>query len=394
MKDRKIVATDAQLDDLCGRLEKASAVAFDTEFVPEYTFAPELCLIQVAADDVLVCVDPYSAGDLKPLWKILTDPKKEIVVHAGKEEMNFCQEYAGRLPAKLIDVQLAAGLVGFGYPLSLDNLLQKTVKAAKLKKTETRTDWRKRPLSATQIEYALDDVRYLIQVRAKLGEKLDKLGRTSWLEEETKRFLATTARRADDRWTKVSGAGSLRGQDLAVFRELVQWRDDRAKRVNKPSRWVLRDDLLAEFAKRQPKTVKELQSMRGTGNVANAEVGAEIVGAVERGLAVPTESWPARPKRRDPVEETMVVKILSAALFHVAQENDVAPSLLGGNDDLKDFVHYVLEPDEKAPPPKLAQGWRKEVCGEYLSDMIHGKVHLRILPKGGKLALAFENRKG
>jgi ribonuclease D len=393
MKDRKIVADQEALDELCDRLDEAAAVAFDTEFVPEYTFAPELCLVQVATADDLVAVDPYSAGDLTRFWTILTDPEKEVVVHAGKEEMNFCQEYAGRLPTKFIDVQLAAGLVGLGYPLSLDNLLQKTVKGAKLKKTETRTDWRKRPLSATQIEYALDDVRYLLDVGKKIHEKLEKLGRTHWLEEETTRFLATTARRADDRWTRVSGAGGLRGLELAVFRELVNWRDDRAKRVNKPSRWVLRDDLLAELAKRQPKTTKELQAMRGTGGVATSEVGAEIVAAVQRALDLPSENWPARPKRRDPSEEQMVVKILSAALIHVAQEADVAPSLIGGNDDLKDFVVHVLDPDEKSPPPKLAQGWRKEVCADYLRDLIHGKVHLRISPKNGKLTLAFEDRK-
>ena len=394
MKEPKIVADQDRLDELCDRLEEATALAFDTEFVPEYTFAPELCLVQVAAADVLLAVDPYSAGDLTRLWKLLTDPKKEVVVHAGKEEMNFCQEYAGRLPKHLIDVQIAAGLAGFGYPLSLDNLIQKTVKGGKLKKTETRTDWRKRPLTMTQVEYALDDVRYLLEVRKKIGEKLEKLGRTKWLEEETQRFLATTARRADDRWTRVSGAGGLRGQELAVFRELVNWRDERAKRVNKPSRWVLRDDLLAELAKRQPGSAKELQAMRGVGGVAAGDVGAEIVAAVQRGLDLPAEHWPARPKRRDPSEEQMVVKILSAALIHVAQEAEVAPSLLGGNDDLKDFVRYMLEPEEKETPPKLAQGWRKEVCADYLRDLIHGKVHLRIEPDGGKLTLAFEDRKG
>ena len=393
MKDPKIVADQERLDELCDRLEKATAIAFDTEFVPEYTFAPELCLVQVATDDVLTAVDPYSAGDLTRFWTILTEPKKELVVHAGKEEMNFCHEYAGRLPKKLIDVQLAAGLVGLGYPLSLDNLLQKTVKAGKLKKTETRTDWRKRPLTLTQVDYALDDVRYLLEVRKKLGDKMESLGRTKWLKEETDRFLATTARRSDDRWTRVSGAGGLRGLELAVFRELVNWRDDRARRVNKPSRWVLRDDLLAELAKRQPKTVKELQSMRGVGGVATGDVGAEIVAAVTKGLELPAENWPARPKRRDPSEEQMVVKILSAALIHVAQEADVAPSLLGGNEDLKDFVHHMLEANDKDPPPKLAQGWRKEVCAEYLRDLINGKVHLRISTDGGKLTLAFEDRK-
>jgi ribonuclease D len=393
MKDRKIVADQERLDELCDRLEKTTAVAFDTEFVPEYTFAPELCLVQVATDDVLTAVDPYAAGDLTKFWKILTDPKKEVVVHAGKEEMNFCQEYAGRLPKKLIDVQLAAGLVGLGYPLSLDNLLQKTVKAGKLKKTETRTDWRKRPLTMTQVDYALDDVRYLLEVRKKLGDKMESLGRAKWLEEETQRFLATTARRADDRWTRVSGAGGLRGLELAVFRELVNWRDDRAKRVNKPSRWVLRDDLLAELAKRQPKSVRELQAMRGVGGVAASDVGGEIVEAIQRGLELPSENWPARPKRRDPSEEQMVVKILSAALIHVAQEANVAPSLLGGNDDLKDFVQHVLDPSEKESPPKLATGWRKEVCADYLRDLIHGKVHLRISAENGKLSLAFEDRK-
>src|SRR5262245_41929560 len=162
MSDPRLITTPERLAELCERLADAPALAFDTEFVPEYTFAPQLCLIQVATDKVLAAIDPLVCGDLTPFWNIVVDPNREVVVHAGKEEMSFCRNSADRTPQHLFDVQLAAGLVGLGYPLSLDNLLQKLSSDHRLKKTETRTDWRKRPLSTRQIDYALDDVKHLL----------------------------------------------------------------------------------------------------------------------------------------------------------------------------------------------------------------------------------------
>jgi ribonuclease D len=392
MADARLITEPAQLADLCDRIEASSRIALDTEFVPEYTFAPQLCLIQIATENTLAAVDPFELPDLERFWSLLVDPAREVVVHAGKEEMNFCYAQTGRLPSPLIDVQIAAGLVGLGYPLSLENLLQKLVKSAKLNKGETRTDWRQRPLTESQVEYALDDVRYLLAVRDRLGDHLTRLGRSAWLDEEMERFRNSVLRRDDERWRRVAGAGGLGAKELAVLRELVEWRDSRARRLDKPTRWVLRDDLLVELARRQPTSIREMHNLRGMGSLGQGVLANDVLGAVQRGLDTPSEQWPERMRRREAPEDTMVLKILSAALIHLAQSRQVAPSLLGSNDDLKELVDMLLLESPVDPPPKLAQGWRGQVCGDYLRDLLHGRVHLRIVAAGGKLRLVFEDR--
>jgi ribonuclease D len=392
MEQPSLIVEQADLDRLVEHLADVESVAFDTEFVPEYTFTPQLCLVQIATPTIVVAVDPLADVDCTSLWKTLTDPARELIVHAGKEELNFCQAFAGRSPGRWIDVQIAAGLAGLGYPLSLDNLLQKTTSFGRLKKTETRTDWRQRPLSKQQIGYALDDVRHLLEAERSLAARLRKMQRERWLEEETARFLETASRQIDDRWTRVPGSGNLRGRDLAVFRELVRWRDDRARKIDKPARWIVRDDLLVELARRQPRALPELQQLRGVGNVAQGEAARDLLAAVKRGVELPAEDWPKRPARRDLDDDQMVVKILSAALLQVAQSHNVAPALLGGNEDLRDFVQYLVAGEQAADPPKLGRGWRAEVCGPYFRDLLEGRVHLRIVATNGRLSLAFEER--
>ncbi|HVJ83495.1 MAG TPA: HRDC domain-containing protein, partial [Planctomycetia bacterium] len=190
------------------------------------------------------------------------------------------------------------------------------------------------------------------------------------------------------RWRRISGAGGLRPQELAVLRELVHWRSQRAQRLDKPARWVLRDDLMVEMAKRQPKTLDELKALRGMGALGG--VAGDVVLVVARALAIPRDTWPTREPRRDAPEDAMVLKILTAALIHVANESLVAAGLLGGNEDMKELIDHILEPGANPDPPKLAQGWRRVVCGDYIRDLLFGKTLLRIVADRGRLRLAFE----
>lgn len=173
-----------------------------------------------------------------------------------------------------------------------------------------------------------------------------------------------------------------------MLRELVHWRSQRAQRLDKPARWVLRDDLMVEMAKRQPKTLDELKALRGMGALGG--VAGDVVLVVARALAIPRDTWPTREPRRDAPEDAMVLKILTAALIHVANESLVAAGLLGGNEDMKELIDHILEPGANPDPPKLAQGWRRVVCGDYIRDLLFGKTLLRIVADRGRLRLAFE----
>src|SRR5262249_34563429 len=153
------------------------------EFVSEDTFDPVLCLVQVASGDRLALVDPFAIHDLTPFWDVVCDPSVEVVTHAAGEDLRICWLQAGRLPKRVFDVQLAAGMVGYGYPLSLKRLTS-SVLGVSLSGGETRTDWRRRPLTPGQVEYALDDVRHLLGLADVLSKRLAKLDRATWACEE------------------------------------------------------------------------------------------------------------------------------------------------------------------------------------------------------------------
>ncbi|MEX0585599.1 MAG: ribonuclease D, partial [Pirellulales bacterium] len=179
----EFITTDEQLVQLCHSLAQTDSIAFDTEFVSEHTYRPQLCLIQVAAAGHLAAIDTLAVGDLTPFWGLIVEEGREIIVHAGREEMVFCLDAMKKQPARLFDVQLAAGLIGLEYPAGYGGLVSRLLGVA-ASKGETRTDWRRRPLSDRQIHYALEDVRHLHPLRNRIAARLEQLGRFPWLTEE------------------------------------------------------------------------------------------------------------------------------------------------------------------------------------------------------------------
>ncbi len=249
--DYEHITTDRGLAKLCANLADAESIAFDTEFVSEHSYRPELCLIQVAAGDRLAVIDPQPLKSVRPFWELLAAPGHQTIVHAGREELLFCQGEVGQAPYDLFDVQIAAGLVGYEYPAGYGSLLAKLV-GKRLEKGETRTDWRRRPLTAGQIDYALDDVRYLDEMAFKLRRRLSEMNRTGWMEAEMSSWMSDVrATRSGERWRKVSGTSNLSRRSLAVVREIWRWRESEAERRDCPTRRVLRDDLIVELAKRR-----------------------------------------------------------------------------------------------------------------------------------------------
>ncbi|MCA9188012.1 MAG: ribonuclease D, partial [Planctomycetales bacterium] len=224
-----IAENNEDLRRLVAQMADAQVIAFDTEFVSEFTYRPDLCLLQVAADGHLWVVDPHAIASIDEFWNALCQGNHVTIVHAGREEFRFCRRAVGRVPANWFDVQLAAGLIGLEYPTSYGKLLTRLLNR-KLPKGETRTDWRRRPLSQAQLEYALQDVVHLEPLYQQLSARLQKLGRRSWLDDENARWQQDVIDSDErERWRRVSGTSGLGPRALLAVKYLWQWREEQAE---------------------------------------------------------------------------------------------------------------------------------------------------------------------
>lgn len=389
---RNITSTE-QLEAYCRQLAGARSIAFDTEFVAEDTFRPVLCLVQVCAEGELAVIDALAVESLVPFWEVLAAEGHQTIVHSGRSEVEFCLQAIGCEPANLFDVQIGAALVGIEYPAGFSTLIARLVGESP-KKHETRTDWRRRPLSSRQIDYALDDVRYLPAVRDRIEERLTQLGRTAWMGEEMASFLGEIRQAAgQERWRRVSGNASLNPRGLAIVRELWRWRQAEAERLDRPARRILRDDLIVELARRQSADPKQIRAVRGMewGRLRNQL--PEIAAAVARGLAAPEEEWPSR-QRDIPPQLGVLGQFLSAALTSLCRQERLASSLVGTPSDVRDLIVYRLSPQPNEPPPLLERGWRAEVVGRLFEDLLAGKLAIRIGDPNSEHPLVIEPRSG
>lgn len=375
-----LIASRAGLDALIEHLRQARRFALDTEFVSEETYEPVLGLIQVATADRLAAIDPLAVRDLDAFWDIVTDPAMEVVMHAAGEDLRICRLKTGRLPARVVDVQVAAGLVGFGYPISLGNLVHQCL-GVSVRGGETRADWRKRPLSEAQVRYALDDVRYLLDIADRIDEQLATLGRTDWAEEEFRDLLASVeARDEADRWRRLPSLHPLSRRGLEVARQLWIWRVAEARRSNRPLRQVLRDDLLVAVARRQPTSRKDLDALRDFNRPHLLGKVGEILEVVAEARRVPDADLPEHATRHEEGPGlSMVVSMLAATLNQCCAQQKVAPGLVGSSHDLKALVRWHLAGRPEDRIPDLAHGWRGTVCGTDLLDVLAGRRALRIV---------------
>jgi ribonuclease D len=386
-----LITTTRQLSDLVEHLREAGRFGFDTEFVSEDTFEPVLCLIQVATRDRLALIDPLVVRDLDPFWDVVCDPAVDVVMHAAGEDLRICLLRAGRLPRRVFDVQMAAGLVGLSYPLSLVNLVGQVL-GVSVGGGETRTDWRRRPLSSAQIDYALDDVRFLLDMADVFTATLAQLGRTAWAEEEFAEFVASIARRADEeRWRRLPGLNQLGRRGLEMARQLSLWREDEARRQNRPLRQVMRDDVLVAIAKRQPTNRRGLEALRDFNRPGLLSRSDEILRVLQRAREVSEESLPDLAARvEEPPGVSTVANLLSAALAQCCAQHRIAGSLVANVADLRHIIRWHLEgsPGDRRPP--LLQGWRAGLCGEVLLDVLAGRVALRVADPGSDFPVALE----
>ncbi|MBI4515822.1 MAG: ribonuclease D [Deltaproteobacteria bacterium] len=376
------------LRELCKHLAESERLGVDTEFVGERTYLPQLELIQVATEQVCAVLDCRSLERLDPFLPLLFDKRIEKVFHAGQQDLELFFLLTQQVPAPLFDTQVAAAMVGYGaqpgYAPLVERLLGVTVE-----KTETLTDWTRRPLSAAQLAYAADDVRYLPQLHDQLRQRLHELQRTAWVSEEFRRLeQSAAAGRLSPREAhlRVRGRGALRGKALAILRELAAWREEEARQRNKPRGSLMKDDLLVELARRAPTTPAALRQLRGLYSRELERSGTAIVAAVERALALPKHEWPESPQRHGHESApTGLVELLQAVLRSCAEHAHIAPTLLATTGDLEQLaIRHGTPPALELP---VLQGWRREIAGEQLLRLLNGQATVCVESETRRLRL-------
>ncbi len=381
------------LEALCARLKAARApIAIDTEFISEKRYFARLCLVQVfcqAPDGPIeALVDPL-AVDLKPLLELIADESIVKIVHAGGQDLQILSVSFNCAARHVFDTQIAAAFLGYGHQAGYADLVRRVVDGPSLSKKLQFTDWAARPLSDEQMDYALDDVRYLPGMYQKLRGDLESRGRLHWAETEFRRAETRAASRlADDELYQKLNLSGLSRRQLGVLRELASTRDALARAIDKPPSFIVPDLSLAQLAKHPPRTMSELRATRGMPGMSDKQ-SREILDAIERALALTNNELPERNsgERPDPQLDA-VAGLLGVVTGARAADHDISRSYLAPRDQIFALAAWWLRRDGSTPPDlDLLKDWRRELLGEELLDILQGKLSLALDATPGKPAV-------
>lgn len=353
---------------------KAGVLALDTEFMREKTYYAKLCLMQVAVPDQAWLIDPFEVQDLGPLLEVLVEPEVVKILHAGSQDLEILARMSDSPPGPVFDTQVAATLAGFPSQVGYARLV-KDLFDVDVDKSDTFTDWARRPLTPGQVEYALSDVRYLPAAYEELRKRLESTGRSSWLQADLERLSdpATYECVPEQQFRRIKRASSLSRRQLGVLQEVVAWREREAQRRDLPRRWIVGDDSLLEVARRQPATVDELSAIRGLNARSTGDGGKGLLAAVRAAREKPDSELPKIVKRpRAIVDIDGVVELMGALVRVRASEHGIAVPLLATRADLE-----RLAAGEREDSP-LLEGWRKGVIGDDLIELVEGRLTLKV----------------
>jgi ribonuclease D len=372
-------------EDIAQRARDTGRLGIDTEFMGEGRYQPLLCLVQIALDtgdgeSEVIVLDPLTEDyDPAPLADVLADPEIEVVLHAARQDVALLRRDWGKPLRNVFDTQIAAGFAGMRAQLGYEPLLKEML-GVRLRKTASFTRWDDRPLTEEQLGYAREDVLHLLPLAEALQSRLGELGRLEWAREECRTFEEIDDRRdLEVVFGKLPRVNSLEPAQRAVARELVEWREDAARTGDRPVSGVLHDAALVEIAKRRPQSVDRLRQIRGLNDATLHRRGRSIVEAVARGRErdpIPVEG--VKPTQPD-AEDAPLIALGEALARTRAMEAGLAYELIAARADLQRIVTAARE-GEPEPDVRTLQGWRREVVGAELLELLNGRRALRVGP--------------
>src|SRR5436309_887898 len=331
-----LITTTADLAAACSRLAKHPVITVDTEFLRETTYYPLLCVVQMASPQEAVVIDTLAKGiDLRPFLQLMSNETVLKVFHAARQDIEIVWHQAGIVPHPIFDTQVAAMVLGYGDSIAYDQLVER-ITGHRPDKTHRFTDWSRRPLTAEQMHYAVSDVTHLRDVFAALDVDLKKRGRSDWVSEEMEVLTSpkTYDFHPERAWERLK-TRVRKPKDLAVLMEVAAWREQEAQSRDVPRGRVLRDEAVSDIATHAPNTLEKLAHLRSVPKgFEKSKWGADIVAAVERGLARDHATLPKLEKPRNNSNGAAIVELLKVLLRMPAEKHPIASKVIATVDAL------------------------------------------------------------
>ncbi len=376
MTDNTLIPiTDGEtLKSFCDALSKSDFICVDTEFHRETTYWPELCLIQASAPGVEGMIDPMHEGlDISPFLDLMADRSRVKVMHAARQDMEIFTRLIGAPPGPVFDSQIAAMALGLGDSISYDNLIQRTIKVS-IDKSSQFTDWKRRPLSAKQLSYALGDVTHLREAFQLMRDQLNESNRMNWVASDMQKLEDPEVydNDPDKAWKRLK-LRRPKPDYAAVLVAVAAWRERRAQETNRPRRRILKDDAIHEIAIQKPRNEKEFDRLRAVPNGFIRSRHAEgLLETVADAVANPDKYAPDIPRRKQNAQTPPgAPELLKVLLKHVSEEHDVMPRLIANAAEIERIARGETTDDIAA-----LQGWRKEIFGDKALALLNGDLAL------------------
>jgi ribonuclease D len=371
--DYDYIDNNTGLAQFCASISSAPYCVIDTEFIRESTYYPELALIQIASDDQLACIDPLAITEFEPLAELLANENLLKVFHSSSQDLEILYQKFGKVPVPVFDTQLAAAVLGYNHQISYADLVQQITGVA-LEKKHTRANWMRRPLSQDEIDYAMDDVRYLLPVYENLNQKLESTRRYSWIDKDLRAMSDADNYQVDKTqlWKRLKGVLKLKGERLQIASDLCQWREDLAQSQNRPRRWIAKDDTLVEIARQQPADIDALSQISELSDKTVKRHGDNLLKIVAQAARVDAAQWPQHDRLKNLSKQQLALgDCLMAMCRVIADQNQIAMATLATR---KDIDNLIL--NQKSS--RLTQSWRFAMAGEQLLEFIHGQSTISV----------------
>ncbi len=349
-----------QPDRIVPELGSHARIGLDTEFMRERTYFSQLCLVQVSANADIYCVDPLVDDDMASFWATLCD--RTWIAHAARQDIEVIYQAAGRMPSALFDTQVAAGLLGMQPQIGYGNLVSELFDV-ELPKSHTRANWAERPLPDRYLEYAAEDVEYLLPACDILAEQLDRKGRLAWAEADSMLLTDPALYDIDPKTAvdRLKGARRLRGKQRAVAERLAEWREKEALQRDKPRQWILRDSVIIDIACKMPASPEQLRGISDMPAKVIQRKGDEILRRVSQALG---DSNGYRPPGAPDESQKNLLKRMQKIVADCASDLGIAAETIASK---KELSAVIIDGNRNS---RVFEGWRRDLIGEQLTALL------------------------
>jgi len=347
-------------DSLVPKLQNQGQVGVDTEFMRERTYFAQLCLTQIAGPDEIWCVDPLTGHQQEAFWKELLS--HDWVVHSARQDIEVIYQTAGAMPSSIFDTQIAAGLLGYPAQMGYAGLL-KELFDVEIHKTHTRADWSKRPLREEYLQYAAEDVEYLLAACDLLTERLEDKGRLEWAREDADWLLDPSLYEisGDQAIDRVKGARNFRGRKRAAASRLAAWREAEAIKRDRPRQWIMRDNVLLDIAYKLPGSESEMADLQGVPPKLVQRVGKQLLDAIEASGSDEKSYQPPRPPDEG---QKALLKEMQRRVAARAEELDIVAETVASK---RELAAVIISGNHNS---RVFSGWRADVIGNDLLGLM------------------------